>query len=294
MLETMTEDPYIEGPRALQEYWCAKVQAAAAGFAVTQVSGARWFDISTKHNDIINGILADNANWPGATASDTMKPILRKIAHTLGPLLGLWIAAVRPDALRWSVAEAQLLLRSLVIQVWGDALTATSWMYADIGASAERMAIAENIRIWTVALMDYKKGPKDEGHKRGHVQTQFVKYSKEAIKRILQQRSELERPSVVEEFESIKDDDLKAAELIKKQFRIGRWGVGKNLQKYDADLFEFENEQRHRMGVVEGPVEADVPQAPPAAGQGQGQGQAVFVQPEDGYEVNQGADGDDS
>ena len=294
MLEVMTEDPFIEGPRALQEYWCAKVQAAAAGFGVTKVSGARWFDISTKHNDIINGILADNANWPGYNASDSMKPILRKIAHTLGPLLGLWITAVRPDPLRWSIAEAQLLLRSIVIQVWGDALTATSWMYADIGASAERAAIVENIRTWTVALMDYKKGPKDEGHKRGHVQTQFVKYSKEAIKRILQQRSELERTSVVEEFESIKDDDLKAAELIKKQFRIGRWGVGKNLQKYDADLFEFENEQRHRMGVVEGPVEADVPQAPPAQGQAQGQVQApIFVQPEDGYEVNQGADGDD-
>jgi hypothetical protein len=170
--------------------------------------------------------------------------------------------------------------------VWGDALTATSWIYADIGDSAERGAITENIRKWTVALMDYKKGPKDEGHKRGHVQTQFVKYSKEAIKRILQQRSELERTSVVEEFESIKDDDLKAAEYIKKQFRIGRWGVGKNLQKYDADLFEFEHDQRQRMGVVEAPVEPGLAPAPGAAA-------PVFVEQEAGYAVDQGADGDD-
>jgi len=292
MLYTMTEDPFIEGPRGLQEYWCAKVQAAGASYSVVKVTGARWFDISTKHNDIINGILNENAMWyTGRSVTSAMKPVLLKIAQTLGPILNVWIANVRPDAMRWSIAEAQMLLRTLVVQVWSDALMQTSWMYVDIPSSSDRAAIVEDIRAWTLALMDFKKGPKDTEHKRGHVQTQFIKYSKEAIKRILQQRAELERTSVVEEFDSIKDDDLRAAELIKKQFRIGRWGVGKNLQKYDPDLFEFENEQRKRMGVVEGPVEADA--APQGQGQGQGQGQAVFVEPEEGYEVNQGADGDD-
>jgi hypothetical protein len=102
------------------------------------------------------------------------------------------------------------------------------------------------------------------------------------VRRILQQRAELERTSVVEEFESIKDDDLRAAELIKKQFRIGRWGVGKNLQKYDADLFEFENAQRIRMGVTDLQVAPDgvVPPIPEA------------VQQEAGYDMDQGAEGD--
>jgi hypothetical protein len=281
MLESMTEDPFIEGPRALQEYWCAKVNSAGAGFSVTSVDGSRWFKISEKHNQDIDKILEANAAWYSGSVMDNMKPILRKIAHTLGPLLSMWISTIRPDPLRWNTAEAQLLLRSLVIQVWGDALTATSWMYSDIGESAERMAIAENIRAWTVGLMDFKKGPRDEGHRRGHVQTQFIRYSKEAIKRILQQRAELERTSVVEEFESIKDDDLKAAEYMNKKLGIGRWGIGKNLQAYDPDRYEFEQDQRARMGVEPGmaPGPAQVP--------------AVFVEQEAGYAVEQGAEGDD-
>ena len=166
-----------------------------------------------------------------------------------------------------------MVLRALVMKPLHDAVSSASWMYADIASPAP---IIEDIRVWLLALLDYKSGPRDVGHKRGHVQMQFIKYSKEEVRRILQQRSELERTSVVEEFATIKDDDLRAAELIKKQFRIGRWGVGKNLQKYDADLFEFEHAQRIRMGV--GP---------------EGQALPAPVEQEAGYAVEQGAEGDD-
>ena len=120
-----------------------------------------------------------------------------------------------------------------------------------------------------------------------HVKQQFVRYSKETIKRILQDRAGLERDTIVEEFESIKDDDVRAAELLKKQFRIGRWAGGANLQKYDADTFEFENEQRKRMGIMDKLVEQIVPEVANAFGFGADAG------PEEGYDVAQGADGDD-
>ena len=120
-----------------------------------------------------------------------------------------------------------------------------------------------------------------------------VRYSKETIKRILQDRAGLERDTIVEEFESIKDDDVRAAELLKKQFRIGRWAGGANLQKYDADTFEFESEQRKRMGIVDPPVDPILMDAAPAPGAG-GYGFAELAAgPEDGYEVDQGAAGDD-
>ena len=273
MLEIMTEDPFIEGPRALQEYLCAKTQAASVGYAVMKTNGSRWFNISEEHNEIINRILADNGGWDAGMVTADMKPVLRKISQTLGPLLALWVKMVRPDLQRWTVVEAQMVLRALVMKPLHDAVSPASWMYAEIASPAE---IIEGIRAWLLALLDYKSSPRDVGHKRGHVQMQFIKYSKEEVRRILQQRSELERTSVVEEFETIKDDDLRAAELIKKQFRIGRWGVGKNLQKYDADLFEFEHAQRIRMGV--GP-EGQALQAP--------------VEQEAGYAVEQGAEGDD-
>jgi hypothetical protein len=273
MLDIMTEDPFIEGPRALQEYLCAKTQAAGVGYAVMKAKGSRWFNISAEHNEIINRILSDNAGWDAGMVNSEMKPILCKIAQTIGPLLDLWIKMVRPDPQRWTVVEAQMVLRALVMKPLHDATSPASWMYADIASPAP---IIEGIRAWLLALLDYKSGPRDVGHKRGHVQMQFIKYSKEEVRRILQQRSELERTSVVEEFATIKDDDLRAAELIKKQFRIGRWGVGKNLQKYDADLFEFEHAQRIRMGVG---AEGQVLEAP--------------VQQEAGYAVEQGAEGDD-
>ena len=273
MLEIMTEDPFIEGPRALQEYLCAKTQAAGVGYAVMKVKGSRWFNISDEHNQIIDRILSDNAGWDAGMVTADMKPVLRKISQTLGPLIELWIKMVRPDPRRWTVAEAQMVLRALVMKPLHDAVSSASWMYAELASPAP---IIEDIRVWLLALLDYKSGPRDVGHKRGHVQMQFIKYSKEEVRRILQQRSELERTSVVEEFATIKDDDLRAAELIKKQFRIGRWGVGKNLQKYDADLFEFEHAQRIRMGVG-----------------AEGQALPAPVEQEAGYAVEQGAEGDD-
>jgi hypothetical protein len=284
MLDTMTEDPFLEGPRALQEYWCAKAFAASTGYEITKVTGARWFAISKEHNEIINGILAENAQWYSQGTSEWMRVILSRIAQTLGPILNIWMKSVRPDAARWSLQEAQMVLRALILQVWRDALTTTSWMYEE--GVPERESVVGQVRSWTTELMDFKRSSADKAHKRGHVQKQFLKYSKEEVRRILQQRAELERTSVVEEFQNIKDEDLRAAELIKKQFRIGRWGVGKNLQKYDADLFEFENEQRKRMGVLDDPVQADQPAAAGAKG-------ADPVVQEEGYSVEQGADGDD-
>ena len=292
MLDKMTEDPFIEGPRALQEYWCAKAYAAGAGYAVTTMDQTNWYAFSDEHREIINKMLGENATWFPNTVTDRMKPYLTKIGQTLGPLLNVWITSVRPDPSRWNLVEAQLVLRSLVVQVWHDALLSDSWMYSTGLVSTEREAIVADVRGWTLALMDYKRGSDDVGHKRGHVQKQYLKFSTEEIKRVLQQRAELERTSVVEEFENIKDDDLRAAELIKKQFRIGRWNVGKNLQKYDPELFEFEHEQRRRMGVL---MEGDAPGQ--ALGQAPGSGSAPvpnpLVQQEEGYSVEQGADGDD-
>jgi hypothetical protein len=153
-------------------------------------------------------------------------------------------------------------------------------MYSNIASAVDRESTATGISIWTKLLMI-------------HVKQQFVKFSKESIKRILQDRSSLDRETIVQEFESIKDDDERAAQLMMKQFRIGRWGIGANFQKYDADLFDFETEQRHRMGIVDAPVD-------PIYLEGSGPKQAaedygfnLSAAPEEGYDMNQGADGDD-
>lgn len=286
MLEKVTADPFIEGPRVLQEYWCAKAEAAGSAFAITKVNGARWFKISKDHSERLARLMTENSMWYGGSVTEGMMPVLRRIAVVLGPLLRVWIRSVRPAADSqqdgpWTMAEAQMVLRALIMQVWRDATSTTSWMYREVAAPADREAAVIGMANWTRALM------------AGHVKQQFMRYSNEEVKRIMQQRSELERTSVVEEFQAIKDDDQRAAELIKKQLRIGRWGTAaKGFGKYDPDLFEFESEQRHRMGIVEAPVDPVLligAAAPAAEDFGLGAGGA----PEEGYDANQGADGDD-
>jgi hypothetical protein len=288
LLDSMTEDPFIEGPRAVQEYWCAKVQAAASGYTVTKVTGAAWTGLSRKHNEMMNKLMSDNSLWYGGDVTEGMKPVLRRLAQATGPLLRTWIQEIRPSSSvvgiaatgsAWTTVEAQLLLRTIVLEGWNDAITTSSSMYRDVASPAERETTSAGITLWTRALML-------------HVKQQFVRYSKETIKRILQDRAGLERDTIVEEFESIKDDDVRAAELLKKQFRIGRWAGGANLQKYDADTFEFESEQRKRMGIVDPPVDPILMDAPAAAAAGYGFAD-LAAGPEDGYEVGQGADGDD-
>lgn len=285
MLDQITEDPFIEGPRTIQEYWCAKAEAAAAKFAILTVKGARWSGISQKHNAMIDKLLVGNGAWYGGQVTDEMMPVLGTVAKTLGPVMRTWMHYVRraeTEGGPWTVTEAQLLLRCIVFQVWRDAVTPTSWMYANV--AGQSMTTAAAVADWTRALMF-------------HVKQQFVRFSRENIKRVLQERAELERTSVVEEFDSLRslDKDQYDAERLKKQLRIGRWSRGANIQALDADTFEFENEQRFKMGVVEAPVDPVLLEGATTAGTGAqdyGFG-ALDTAPEDGYAVNQGADGDD-
>jgi hypothetical protein len=111
---------------------------------------------------------------------------------------------------------------------------------------------------------------------------------------MLQQRAEMDRTSIVNEIGGIKDDDERAAVIMQKNFKMGRWARGENIRKLDADTFEFESEQRRRMGIVDAPVDplalegARAAAGPEDYGLGGGGGM-----PEAGYDTFQGADGDD-
>lgn len=245
-LENITADPFVEGPSAVQEYWCSLTQAAGANFTVTTVNSARWFKISKEHNARINSILAENANWYGGTITGPMTQILKHIGRVLGPLIRVWIRQVRPSPMSngiWNSKDAQMLLRTFVYQVWRDAVVPTSWMYTESKINVSELeGAAAGMVEWTTTLMI-------------HSGRRFIKYSDEQIRTMLQRRAELERTSIVQEFNNINDPDERAAALILKQFRIGRWARGQNIQSLDADTYDFETEQRHRMGIVEPPVD---------------------------------------
>jgi hypothetical protein len=282
MFEKITEDPFIEGPRTLQEYWCAKTMAAATGTAAVTVTGANWSGVSEIHNNMIDVIIGKNANWWTGTITDGMKPILHKIAKALGPVLRTWVRVVRSSNREdgpWTTGEAQMLLRVVVLQAWADSVAGNSWMYTDaVTGVGQTMA---NMSAWTRDLM------------ASHVKTQFVRFSSEQVKRVLQERAEAERTSIVQEFESINDDDERAAMRFMKQFGIGRWARGENIRKLNADQFAFEIEQLHKMGYVD-PAFTDTlqPTAMPSGPEDFGLGGGLAAA-EDGYNMSHAAAGDD-
>lgn len=281
--DAMTEDPFLEGPRAIQEYWCAKTQAIAEGFRVKEAPVTRWFKKAAKgsHVERINKIVMGNFAWYGAEAAlpEEARGIIRSIGRTLGPLVHDWTSFVRPakeEGAVWGLVEAQTVLRALVMAVWQEAVSAASWMYDEVAGDAIRDTTAGAVADWSRALMI-------------HAKQQFVRYSGEQIRQTLQQRAEVERTAVVNEILGQADDDLRAAEFLKKTFRIGRWALGKNLRAYDVDLLDAEVEQRRAQGIVDTAIdpvllESQVLAASMALG---------VPPPEDGYDVNQGAAGDD-
>jgi hypothetical protein len=178
----------------------------------------------------------------------------------------------------WTTVEAQILLRSLVYQVWRDAVTSTSRLWTSIQSSSV-VAGAAQMANWSRELML-------------HVKKQYVRYSKDRIQQVLQQIADLDRESIVKEFRDSKDNDLLGAMLFMKQQGIGRWGIQATTKKYDADLFEFEATQREAQGRgAEPPVDpanADVVGAEPVVVNDFG----VMGGPEveEGYNMAQGDD----
>ena len=248
ILDTMVADPFVEGPRVIQEYWCAKPEAAGRNWAVEKVDGSRWFRaMPPSHKTLLNKILSDNANWYPDTLTDAMRDVLQHIGQTLGPVMTAWIQAVRPPLVNsgvWTIEEARLLLRTLVLQVWRDAVSTDSWMYTAVSDTTSRTTIAHTMAVWARRLMSV------------HAKQQFTRLSVEEIQRTLQQRSEMERTSVVMEFDRLNDDDLREAERHKMRFRMGRWAIAAGgFGGYNAELMEFEEGQRGMMGVGDASVE---------------------------------------
>ena len=235
---SVTEDPFLQGPRVLQEYWTAKAMAAATATKIMTAKGSKWFRISKQHSELIDKILKENADWFSEGMRDATKGALRIVAMSLGPALRAWLLSVKPAPLTfvngWTVTEAQILLRSLVYQVWRDAVSSTSPLWTSL-ASSSAVDGAAQVANWTRELML-------------HVKKQYVRYSKDRIQQVLQQIADLDRESIVKEFRDSKDNDLLGAMLFMKQQGIGRWGIQATTKKYDADLFEFEATQREAQG----------------------------------------------
>jgi len=240
MLDKITEEPFVEGPRILDEYWCAKAMSAGQSFGIATINGSKWFKrIPREHSERLEALMKENSEWFGLKLSDGAKHVLVVMASSLGPVLQQWMHGVRSttEGGVWTKKEASILLRTIVLQHWRDAITPESEITPEI---------ASEVAGWIRVLMT------------AHVKHQFLKFSDEHVKQMMQQRAELERTSIVQEFESLTDES-RSAMLTMKQLGIGRWNTKSTSRKYDSTLIEFEEAQRQRMGVRDTPFDPVVP-----------------------------------
>jgi hypothetical protein len=255
MFDQLTQDPYVEGPRAVQEYWCAKAEAVGDELGVPEIRLAKWARISREHDERIARILTENTHWYGGSLVAEARPVLRRFSRALGPFMRAWQHAIRPDSSEnspWSADVARIVLRCIVMQLWRDAVTEDSWMYRPLSDEADeavRARFMTNKSYTVVSMGDWTRGLMK------HARQQFVRYSKDRIRQILQQRRELERTTIVEEFTALDDDDLRRAFIMTKNLKIGRWARGANIRTLDADQFEFEQQQLVKMGITNPNVE---------------------------------------
>lgn len=214
----LTADPFVEGPRLLQEYFCARVNAAVKDY-VPSIKGASWAGVAPTIDTTMTKLFTANSEWLSKT---TQKEPLVRLATTLAPVLDTWIKVVRQQNKDnvWTTDRAQLVLIALI-------------------AAACKGISPDIVRAILI-----------------HAKTQHLRYSNEEVKRILQLRAAEERALILSEFDAISDKDERAIALTLKQLGIGRWAIGKNITKLDKDVLLFEEEQRARMGVVDETVVA--------------------------------------
>ena len=129
-------------------------------------------------------------------------------------------------------------------------LTTLSPVYAHVGSDATSLKIQTILLAWVKANMLEARRQYDI----------FGMSDKEVEMAILDAR-EKEKISIIKEIDDEKDPDMRAVTLMQKNLKMGRWGVGaKKSGAYNTEYWDFLQDQRDRIGVVEGGGAAPAPE----------------------------------
>jgi len=169
-----------------------------------------------------------------------IKTALNRFAETYGSFLNIWLNSMRPNT-GFTPEEYRYVLRWSVYTMLNSLLTETSVFYRDSPSVGAKRNAIRFIQGWLL-----------ESLSSADAEREIYQMTPEQITDALNVRAELEKAAFIAKFDKL-DRDLRKAELMKKQLKIGDWAVGtvKNMHSYDADFFEFERDQRAAMGVPE-------------------------------------------
>jgi hypothetical protein len=159
----------------------------------------------------------------------------------------------------WGVTNEELryMLRWLVLASIESLLLIESPLYSKIPRDSEKTLIQKILLGWTKSTFV-------------EARRQFDQFglTEEEIRLAILDAREKEKNSVIKEIDDEKDPDMRAVALVQKGLKMGRWGIGnaKNLTGYNAEMWDFLQEQRDRIGKVDNTNAAAAPVVEDAVG----------------------------
>jgi len=273
-IDQITAEPIHQGPAEINKHWVIGLERLAQGFGemvfgegkwfgqtigsrkstiAASFNGKKWFGkkISEKHaakfeamiQTILGGTIDTNKELSVPKIRADSAELLHRLSTYLGRIIGFWsenIVAFRVYGL--SLEELQTLLRWIVLASVESLLLVDSPLYSKIAKDADKITIQRILLGW-VRTTFLESG------------RQFKQFgmSDDEVQMAIEDAREKEKNSVIKEMDDEKDPDLRALIKINQGLKIGRWAVGssKNLSSYNAEFYDFLQDQRDRAGIVE-------------------------------------------
>ena len=276
-IERITEEPLNQGPNEINKHWVVGLERLAQNFNEMVFGVNNWFGQNVGNARSIQDFLFNGKKWFGKKISkrhslkfeemiqnilgtniDTNKElntpeirkmsseIIHKLSTYLGKIIRFWTTEMNSFYV-YGVTNEELryILRWIVFASIESLLLITSPIYLSIPHDTEKMKIQGILLRWTQTTFL-------------EAQRQFNLFglTAEEIQIAILDAREKEKNSVIKEFDDEKDPDMKAIALIQKNLKIGRWAIGtsKNLSSYNAEFYDFLQEQRDRMGIADSGV----------------------------------------
>jgi hypothetical protein len=272
-VERIANEPIYQGPAEINKHWIVALERIAVGFSEMVFSGGSWFGLPmdtkrwrkglfngtkwfgkkmsgrhmAKFETMITSILGFTADTNAALSSEVLRGpssiLLKRMANWLGKINTFWASSI-VSMTTYGVTNEELsyILKWLVMSSMESILTTLSPVYAHVGSDATSLKIQTILLAWVKSNMLEARRQYDI----------FGMSDKEVEMAILDAR-EKEKISIIKEIDDEKDPDMRAVTLMQKNLKMGRWGVGaKKSGAYNSEYWDFLQDQRDRIGVVEG------------------------------------------
>ena len=273
-VERLTDDPIYQGPNEINKHWITGLERISQGFSEMVFGSGTWFGQGVGSSKAIRNYLFGGTKWFGKkisqrhsakfeemiqkilgathdTNKELSKPEIRgysadltnQLAAYLGSIMHFWTNNMVTFKV-WGLTNEELryILRWLVLSSMESLLLIESPLYSKIPKDSEKIQIQRILLTWTKSVF-----------LEGRRQFDQFGLTEEEIRLAILDAREKEKISVIKEIDDEKDPDLRAAALVQKNLKIGRWAIGtsKNLSSYNAEFWDFLQEQRDRMGIAD-------------------------------------------